>query len=142
MYSQLTEPERYTRSVLKREGCSLRSIARILQRNPSTISREIRRNATAVQGKPRALYVPQGAGACQWATHPQPTREAARTPRVCACRILAGAAAVESGADGPPTVGALGKHLRQGGKRRRKRTYGPERRGKLVNKPRDDRHAP
>ena len=27
------------------------------------------------------------------------------------------------------------RHLRQGGKRRRKRTYGPEKRGKLANKP-------
>ena len=61
MYCQLTEPERYTLSVLKREGCSLRSIAQILQRNPSTISREVRRNATVVQGKPRPLYVPSKA---------------------------------------------------------------------------------
>ena len=45
MYSQLTEPERYTLSILKREGRSLRSIATALQRSPSTISREIQRNA-------------------------------------------------------------------------------------------------
>ena len=31
--------------------------------------------------------------------------------------------------------GAMFRHLRQGGKRRRKRTYGPEKRGKLPNKP-------
>ena len=61
MYSQLTEPERYTLSVLKREGRSLRSIAQALSRSPSTISREIRRNATTVQGKPRPLYVPSKA---------------------------------------------------------------------------------
>lgn len=61
MYCQLTEPERYTLSVLKREGCSLCSIAQIMQRNPSTISREVRRNATVVQGKPRPLYVPSKA---------------------------------------------------------------------------------
>ena len=31
--------------------------------------------------------------------------------------------------------GGMFRHLRQGGKRRRKRTYGPEKRGKLANKP-------
>lgn len=31
--------------------------------------------------------------------------------------------------------GQLYKHLRQGGKRRRKRTYGPEKQGNLANKP-------
>ena len=61
MYSQLTEPERYTLSVLKRQGCSYRHIACMLQRSPSTISREIRRNATVAQGKPRPLYVPSKA---------------------------------------------------------------------------------
>ncbi|MBB5676860.1 IS30 family transposase [Xanthomonas arboricola] len=61
MYYQLTEPERYTLSVLKRQGCSLRGIARILKRHPSTISREVRRNATVAQGKPRPLYVPSKA---------------------------------------------------------------------------------
>ena len=37
--------ERYTLSLLKRQGLSCRSIARILDRAPSTISRELRRNA-------------------------------------------------------------------------------------------------
>lgn len=46
MYYQRTEPERYTLSVTKRQGCSLRGITRILERHPSTISREVRRNAT------------------------------------------------------------------------------------------------
>nr|WP_313443699.1 helix-turn-helix domain-containing protein [Stenotrophomonas indicatrix] len=61
MYYKLTEPERSTLSVLKRQGCSLRGIARILERHPSTISREVRRNATVAQGKPRPLYVPSEA---------------------------------------------------------------------------------
>jgi IS30 family transposase len=61
MYNQLTKPERYTLSVLKREGRSLRSIARLLQRSPSTISREVRRNATVDHHKPRPLYVPSKA---------------------------------------------------------------------------------
>src|SRR5699024_1165975 len=45
MYHQLTEPERYTLGVLKRQGLSLRAIASILGRHASTLSREIRRNA-------------------------------------------------------------------------------------------------
>src|SRR3546814_5327184 len=58
MYHQLTEPERYTLSVLKREGRSLRDIALSMKRSPSTISREIRRNATIDHNRPRPLYVP------------------------------------------------------------------------------------
>ena len=45
MYHQLTEHERYTLGLLRRQGLSSRGIARILGRAPSTISREIRRNA-------------------------------------------------------------------------------------------------
>ena len=44
MYSQLTEQERYTLSVLHRDGQSCRSIARVMARAPSTISRELARN--------------------------------------------------------------------------------------------------
>jgi len=61
MYRQLTDAERYTLSVLKRAGHSFRSIARTLQRNPSTISREVRRNATLDSQRPRPLYVPSKA---------------------------------------------------------------------------------
>src|SRR3546814_4811020 len=61
MYHQLTEPERYTLSVLKREGRSLRDIALSMKRSPSTISREIRRNATIDHNRPRPLYVPSKA---------------------------------------------------------------------------------
>ena len=39
MYRQLTEAERYTLSALKRGKCSLRNIALLMQRSPSTISR-------------------------------------------------------------------------------------------------------
>jgi transposase, IS30 family len=45
MYHQLTEPERYTLGVLRRQGLGIRAIARMLARAPSTVSREIRRNA-------------------------------------------------------------------------------------------------
>jgi IS30 family transposase len=44
LYNQLTEQERYTVGVLHRQGWSLRAIARDLDRAPSTISRELKRN--------------------------------------------------------------------------------------------------
>ena len=159
MYHQLTEPERYTLSVLKREGRSLRNIARVLQRSPSTISREIRRNATSMQGKPRPLYVPSKAQ-----EHANGRRSRSRRVRQHDAAVYACVEALLAGQQWSPeqiahqlpthagarmshmTIyryvrrdqrrgGLLHKQLRQGGKRRRKRTYGPENRGKLANKP-------
>ena len=43
-YRQLTSEERYALSAFRRQGYSLRQIARALDRAPSTISREVRRN--------------------------------------------------------------------------------------------------
>lgn len=43
-YHQLTSEERYALTALRRQGFSVRGIARALDRAPSTISREIRRN--------------------------------------------------------------------------------------------------
>ncbi len=43
-YRQLTSQERYALTALRRQGYSMRGIARALNRAPSTISREIRRN--------------------------------------------------------------------------------------------------
>lgn len=53
-YRQLSEEERYVISRLTRHGCSCRFIAAALDRSPSTISRERRRNATAHDGHYRA----------------------------------------------------------------------------------------
>ena len=159
MYCQLTEPERYTLSVLKREGCSLRSIAQILQRSPSTISREVRRNATVVQSKPRPLYVPSKAQ-----EHANGRRSRSRRVKQHDRLVYAQVESLLIEQQWSPeqiahqlhehlgarishmTIyrhvrrdqrqgGLLYKHLRQGGKRRRKRTHGPEKRGKLANKP-------
>lgn len=44
-YHQLTEVERYTLSALRRQGFSLSEVARMMERSPSTISREIKRNS-------------------------------------------------------------------------------------------------
>ena len=159
MYCQLTEPERYTLSALKRDGCSLRHIARLLQRDPSTISREIRRNATIDHHKPRPLYVPSKAQ-----EHANGRRRRSRRVKHHAPEVYAHIEALLAEEQWSPeqitsqlskqlgirvshmTIyrhvrrdqragGVMFRHLRQGGKRRRKRTYGPEKRGKLGNKP-------
>ena len=159
MYCQLTEPERYTLSVLKRDGCSLRHIARLMQRDPSTISREIRRNATIDHHKPRPLYVPSKAQ-----EHANGRRRRSRRVKHHAPEVYAHIEALLAEEQWSPeqiasqlskqlglrvshmTIyrhvrrdqragGVMFRHLRQGGKRRRKRTYGPEKRGKLGNKP-------
>ena len=159
MYHQLTEMERYTLSVLKREGRSLRSIAQALQRSPSTISREVRRNATIARHKPRPLYVPSKAQEhangrrrrSRRVKHHRPEvyeqvevwlSEQQWSPEQIASQLLEQHQVQLS----HMTIyrylrrdqrqgGGLYRHLRQGGKRRRKRTYGPEKRGKLAGKP-------
>jgi IS30 family transposase len=52
-YHQLTQEERYLISAHHVAGCSGRAIARLLQRSPSTVSRELRRNATRHDGRYR-----------------------------------------------------------------------------------------
>ena len=49
-YRQITSGERYAIAALRRQGCSARAIARDLGRAPSTISREVRRNRRADGG--------------------------------------------------------------------------------------------
>jgi IS30 family transposase len=44
-YRQLTSEERYALSTLRKQGYTVRGIARVLGRAPSTISREVRRNS-------------------------------------------------------------------------------------------------
>jgi IS30 family transposase len=158
-YRQLTEAERYTLSALKREGWSLRRIAQALQRSPSTISREVRRNATIDRHRPRPLYVPSKAH-----EHANGRRRRSRRVRHHAPVVYEHVEALLAEQQWSPeqiashlleqrsvrlshmTIyrhvrrnqrqgGGLYRHLRQGGKRRRKRTYGPEKRGKLAGKP-------
>ena len=43
-YTHLTQPERYQISILNKAGHSQSEIAQVMNRNPSTISRELRRN--------------------------------------------------------------------------------------------------
>src|SRR3546814_420281 len=159
MYHQLTEPERYTLSVLKREGRSLRDIALSMKRSPSTISREIRRNATIDHNRPRPLYVPSKAQEHangrrrrsrrikhhapeiheviedllqreQWSPE-QIADHFAGDPGRCISHMTIYRHVRKDQRQG----GGLFRHLRQGGKKRRKRTPGPEKRGRLQGKP-------
>ena len=159
MYRQLTEAERYTLSTLKRARWSLRRIAKFMGRSPSTFSREVRRNATVDDRKPRPLYIPSKAqeqangrrrrsrrvkhhapevyaeveallASEQWS----PEQIASQLPQQLGVRLSHMTIYRHVRRD-QRAGGAMFKHLRHGGKRRRKRTYGPEKRGKLPNKP-------
>lgn len=159
MYNQLTEPARYTASVLKRQGWSIRSIARALGRAPSTISREFRRNATIDHRKPNPLYIPSKAQEHANARRRQSRRVKHHGPEVYV-QVEALLAEEQWSPEQiaktlPESLGVrlsymtiyrhvrrdqrmggvMFRHLRHGGKRRRKRTPGPEKRGKLPNKP-------
>ncbi len=159
MYSQLTEAERYTLSTLKRDKRSLRSIAKLLGRSPSTLSREVRRNATNDQRKPNPLYIPSKAQEQANGRRRRSRRVKHHAPEVYAeveALLAEEQWSPEQIASQLPerlgvrlshmTIyrhvrrdqrlgGVMFRHLRQGEKRRRKRTYGPEKRGKLPNKP-------
>ena len=159
MYRQLTEAERYTLSTLKRAGWSLRRIAKFLGRSPSTLSREVRRNATNDQRKPNPLYIPSKAQEQASGRRRRSRRVKHHAPEVYAeveALLAEEQWSPEQIASQLPerlgvrlshmTIyrhvrrdqrlgGVMFRHLRQGGKRRRKRTYGPEKRGKLPNKP-------
>lgn len=156
MYHQLTESERYTVGVLKREGRSIRGIALALGRQASTISRELRRNSCH---RTDGAYRPSKA---QERTNGRRCRS--RQVKHHAPEVYAHVEALLAGEQWSPeqiasqlpeqlgvrlshmtiyrhvrrdqrSGGVMFRFLRQGGKRRRKRTHGPERRGKLANKP-------
>lgn len=156
LYSQLTEAQRYIVAALHRQGQSLRAIARQLGRAPSTISRELKRNRCIAtdnayrpskaqertNGRRRRsrqvrhhgpeLYalIEHLLSTEQWS----PEQLAASLRRHGAGRISAMTIYRHVHAD-TRRGGTLKRHLRQGRKRRRKRTFGPERRGKLQGKP-------
>jgi IS30 family transposase len=61
-YEQLPDEERATIMVMTQAGQSLRAMARILHRVPSTISREWRRHAEAAELGGTSLYSAKQAG--------------------------------------------------------------------------------
>lgn len=156
MYSQFAETERYTLSVLKQQGWSIRSIARSLGRSPSTISRELARNRTkTAKGWTYCVSKAQeqrngrlrrsrrvrhhSPSVYEWIER-QLTTEQWSPEQLCDALQRQGVRL------SPMTIyrylwrdhrqgGTLRQHLRQGLKRRRKRTPGVEKRGRLQGKP-------
>jgi IS30 family transposase len=163
MYHQLTENERYTLGVLKRQGLSGRAIARALGRDPGTISREIRRNSCqATDGAYRPSKAQErtngrrrrsrqgsqhDAGVYalvedllrdqQWSPE-QISRSLAKAGLACISHMTI----YRHVHDDAQRGGSLRASLRQGRKRRRKRTFGPEKRGRLQGKPMIDTRPP
>lgn len=151
MYSQLTEQERYTLGTMNRAGFSARAIARLLRRSHTTISRELARNtchatdsayrpskaqertngrrrrSRRVQHHPPEVYeaIEDLLQREQWS----PEQIADHLIRISHTTIYRYVRRDQR------QGGTLYRHLRQGGKRRRKRTFGPERRGRLQGKP-------
>lgn len=156
MYSQLTESERYTLSLLKRQGMSGRSIAHILGRAPSTISRELRRNAChttngayrpskaqeRTNGRRRRSRRVKQHDESVYAEVETLLREVQWSPEQIAHWLalndvisISHMTIYRHIREDSRRGGVLRSYLRQGGKRRRKRTFGPEKRGKLQGKP-------
>ena len=156
MYHQLTEQERYTVGVLRRQGSSLRAIGRILDRHPSTISREIRRNACHANDgayrpskaqertngrRRRSRSVRQHDQAIYEAIEGLLRDEQWSPEQIANWLMLTGVTRISHMTiyryvrEDAKYGGVLRLCLRQGGKRRRKRTFGPEKRGRLQGKP-------
>lgn len=164
LYSQLTERERYTVALLRREGRSMRGIARALDVAASTISRELKRNrchATDGAYRPskaqertngrrrRSRQVRHHApGVYEWIEQqllekqwsPEQIADQALEAlgvRISAMTIYRHVRGLQR--KGEPELAA---QLRHGRKRRRKRTPGIEKRGKLQGKKMIDTRPP
>lgn len=72
-YKQLNIEERYMIGMMRVMHFSLREIARVLERSPSTISRELRRNRYPTDGKYRAMHAASMANGrrrrARWGSH-------------------------------------------------------------------------
>ena len=156
MYSQLTQGERYTLGVLNRHGLTGRDIARIMGRDPSTISRELRRNAChATDGAYRPSKAQERTNGRRRRSRRvkqhepgilEAIEELLRSEQWSPEQIANWLADNNVARISHMTIyrhvhsdarrgGTLRSCLRQGGKRRRKRTFGPEKRGRLQGKP-------
>ena len=151
-YRQLTSEERYALSTLRKQGYSMRRIARALDRAPSTISREVRRNRRK-DGGYRAFTANQRARARRSRSRRNQRFTAADWALVLSCLKQEWSPEQISGR--LATKGALrvshesiyrfiwrdkkrgGTHyklLRQAGKKRRKRYGSYDSRGRLAGK--------
>src|SRR5690554_2461415 len=156
MYNQLTVDERYTLGTMNRAGCSAREIGRTLGRSHTTIRRELLRNAChATDGAYRPSKAQERTNGrrrrSRQIKHHSPEiydwievvlQEEQWSPEQIADASSKAVGVPISHATIYRHVrkdqrqgGRLYRHLRQGGKRRRKRTFGLEKRGRLQGKP-------
>jgi len=147
MYAQITQEERYRIAEMRRLGLSIRAIAAELSRSPSTVSRELRRNrkndgwyrAHTAGEKTRARRRRSRRGV---RIAPETWREVVRLLRLWwSPEQIAG----HLGTISHETIyvhiwsdkrrgGSLWTHLRQAGKKRRKRYGAYDSRGRLAGK--------
>ena len=151
-YIQLTPHERYTLGLLHRQGKSNAEIARLLGRHPSTIGRELARNATRYDGayRPekaqeytngRRLASPRNRrfGSAEWEQVDALLREDLSPEQVSGWLRRHGAFAISTESiylhvwRDKKRGGSLWRHLRQPTKRR-KRYRSHERRGRVAGK--------
>lgn len=108
-YQHLSQRERDMIAVLRSRGETLRAIARRLDRDPATISRELRRNSPPVH---RGYYLPHKAQArarLRWqGTHTRPRLKSARLVAYVRNRLLAGWS--------PELISGRLRHLKLGGR--------------------------
>ena len=152
-YHQLTYRERYLISQHKSSGESLRAIARMLGRSPSTISRELRRNADSSDGRYRVDKADSHARSRRWrsrvGTHFEPSEvelvhelmEHKWSPEQISCRLdklgwlsIGTATIYRWVARDKARGGALWLRTRQLSHRYRKGYRVPDRRGRMSGK--------
>jgi len=151
-YHQITSGERYAIAALRRQGLSARAIARDLGRAPSTISREVARNMRR-DGGYRAFTAGEHARARRWRSRRNThfgSEEWALVEELLARRwspeqIAGRLRSEELLSISYETIyvhvwrdkgagGQLWRHLRQAGKKRRKRYGAYDSRGRLAGK--------
>jgi len=149
-YTQLTQEERYHISVLCKEGFPRAEIARRLKRNPSTITRELKRNTgrrgyRAKQAQQKALYRRHTAEKAIKLTH--------RIIRLIVTRLrekwspeqisgwlkrmqiyISHERVYQFLLENKRKGGILYKHLRRSHRKRKKRYGSPERRGQIPDR--------
>ena len=152
-YCHLSADERYIISTLRAQGFSCREIAEALDRAPSTVSREVRRNAHVTDGRYRAFIAISKAGARRWRSR-RGSRFASKEWKIVE-RLLRQDFSPEqiSGIlqrEGRLSIshetiyrhvwrdrsngGTLHRHLRGASKKRRKRYRAKDSRGRLAGK--------
>jgi IS30 family transposase len=151
-YKHLSLDERFCIAGLSWQGLSIRAIAAILERHPSTISRELARNQSPVQGKYNPVAAQRRAEKRQQWTRPCPKSKSSRFLEKIRKDIeagwspeqIAGRLRLEHPGDDEWRIShqtiyvlangdpALRKKMRRSGKKKTKRYGGPDGRGRFA----------